>query len=90
MWLKIGILALLVALLFSLGSGLVFLLIDRGRTRRTVHSLGVRLAFAAALLALLAYGLWSGQLSSRAPWDSQDVDEQKQADPHHIDKVPVP
>ncbi len=81
-WIKIGILVLLLALLISLGSGLVFLFIDRGRTRRTLYSLGTRLVLAAALMILLAYGLWSGQLGSRAPWDlqravSQDVDEQE-------------
>jgi len=68
-WIKICILALLIALLISLGSGLVFLFIDRGRTRRTLRSLGLRLALAVALMILVFYGLWSGQLGSRAPWD---------------------
>jgi len=68
-WIKIGILALLLALLISLGSGLVFLFIDRGRTRRTLHSLGLRLVLAVALMLLVIYGIWSGQLGSRVPWD---------------------
>ncbi len=42
-----AIVILLLALLASLLSGLVFLLRDRGSTRRTVNSLGVRLVLAA-------------------------------------------
>ena len=69
MWLKAAIIVLLIALLISLGSGLVFLLKDMGHTRRTVNSLGVRLALAVMLMILLAYGIYSGQLGSGAPWE---------------------
>lgn len=37
MWIKPAIVALLVLLLISLGSGFVFLMKDQGRTRRTLH-----------------------------------------------------
>ncbi len=76
MWLKIAIIALLIALLVSLSSGLVFLLKDMGHSRRTVNSLGVRLVLAALLMILLAYGIFSGQLGSKAPWEQPLPKEQ--------------
>lgn len=69
MWIKVAILILLLALLISLGSGLFFLIKDRGNSRRTLNSLGVRISVAVALLALIAYGLSTGQIGNRAPWD---------------------
>lgn len=70
MWLKVAIVVCLALLLLSLASGLVFLLKDKGATRRTLHSLGLRLALAAILMALLFYGIYSGQLRPQAPWDA--------------------
>ena len=70
MWIKPVIVILFILLLISLGSGLVFLVKDQGRTRRTLHSLGIRVTLAAALVALIAYGFYSGQLRSKAPWDA--------------------
>ena len=40
----------------SLGSGLYFLVHDRGKTARTVVSLSIRVALAVLLLVLLAVG----------------------------------
>ena len=54
--LDILILLVLFGIIVSLGSGLIFLVQDRGKTQRTVISLSVRVALAALLLALLAYG----------------------------------
>ena len=50
------ILAVMLAILVSLGSGLFFLVRDRGKTQRTVIALSVRVAFSILLLALLAWG----------------------------------
>ncbi len=50
------ILAVMFGIIVSLGSGLFFLVRDRGETQRTVISLSVRVALAALLLALLAFG----------------------------------
>ncbi|MDX9873971.1 MAG: DUF2909 domain-containing protein [Spongiibacteraceae bacterium] len=70
MWIKIVIVVLFFALLFSLGSGLIFLFKDQGTTRRTWHSLSVRLVLAVLLMGFLIYGVVSGQLGSKAPWDA--------------------
>lgn len=69
--LKPLIIILLLALVVSLISGLVFFVKDKGTTRRTFHSLGVRLGLSAALIILLLYGVYTGQLGSNAPWDKQ-------------------
>ena len=50
------ILLVMLGILVSLGSGLYFLVQDRGKTRRTVISLSIRVALAILLLALLAWG----------------------------------
>lgn len=70
--LKTVIVLLMLALLASLGSGFYFLMKDQGdkNKRRTLHSLGVRLALAAGLVALVVYGIATGQLGHRSPWDS--------------------
>ena len=70
--LKAAIVLLLLALVASLGSGFYFLMIDQGDKdkRRTFHSLGVRLALAASLMAIIIYGVATGQLGHRNPWDA--------------------
>ena len=71
MLLKTIIVLLLIGLLISLGSGLVFLFKDVGTTKRTLHSLGVRITLATLLMATTVYGFMSGQLKIGAPWDSR-------------------
>jgi hypothetical protein len=82
--LKAAIVILMLALVASLGSGFYFLMVDQGdkTKRRTFHSLGVRLSLAVGLAALIVYGVASGQLGHRNPWDagprpqaSQDASE---------------
>ena len=53
------IIAVMLAILISLGSGLFFLVRDRGKTQRTVITLSVRVALSILLLALLAWGFAS-------------------------------
>ena len=79
MWIKPAIVILLILLLISLGSGFVFLMRDQGRSRRTLHSLGLRVSLAAALLAVIVWGFYTGQLRSKAPWDA--ALQAKQAQP---------
>lgn len=70
MWLKFAIVAVFLALLISLASGLFFLVKDQGKTKRTLYSLGVRVVLAATLMCLIGYGLMTGQLKSKAPWSA--------------------
>lgn len=70
MTIKTLIALLLIGLLLSLFSGLIFLLRDQGSSKRTVWSLGIRLIFAVALMGVVIYGLYTKQLGSNAPWES--------------------
>lgn len=63
MLLKVLIIALLVAVMVSLFSGLVFLIRDGGNRRRVVNSLAVRVGLSIALLVVLLLALWQGGLS---------------------------
>jgi hypothetical protein len=73
--LKIIIFILLIGVVVSLFSGLFFLFKDAEKTdsRRTLHALGVRVTLAAALLATMFYGFYTGQLrmGTNAPWHSE-------------------
>ena len=57
--LNILIIVVMLGIIISLGSGLYFLVHDRGKTERTVISLSIRVALATALLVLLAIGFMS-------------------------------
>ena len=69
--LKIVIVILLLALIVSLGSGFYYLMADQGdkTKRRLLHSLGVRLGLTATLIAVVIYGVATGQLGHKNPWD---------------------
>jgi hypothetical protein len=75
MLLKFLIVVLLLGLLVSLGSGFYFLMMDQGdaNKRRLFHSLGVRVTLATTLMLLIIYGVSSGKLRSRAPWEQSPV-----------------
>jgi hypothetical protein len=73
MWIKVIIVLLFIALVVSLFSGYVFLLKDKGSSYRTWNSLSVRLILAALLMGFLIYGVYTGQLGSKAPWDARLV-----------------
>lgn len=66
--LKAAIVVLLLATVASLFSGLFFLVRDEGRGSRVVNALTVRVILAALTLALVAWGFYSGQLASSAPF----------------------
>jgi uncharacterized membrane protein len=80
--LKTLIIIFMMALVASLASGLYFLMVDQGDTqkRRLVTSLGVRLALASGLIAVIIYGVASGQLGHRNPWDAGTIESQEQRD----------
>jgi len=70
--LKALIVFLLIGVVVSLFSGLVFLFRDSDRhdSRRTLYALGVRITFAGALLLTVFYGFYTGELriGTHAPW----------------------
>ncbi len=54
------IVGVLLLILWNLGAGLYYLLIDRGQTTRTVRSLTWRIGLSVTLFALVVLGIWSG------------------------------
>ncbi|MEZ7818852.1 MAG: DUF2909 domain-containing protein [Pseudomonadales bacterium] len=70
--LKIIIVVLLVCVIVSLGSGLVFLFKDTDKpdSRRLFYALGVRVTFATLLVLTIGYGFYTGELRMglNAPW----------------------
>lgn len=57
---KIVVIALLLMILASLGSGLFFLINDRGKNRRTVKALTFRIGLSVALFLLLMLAYAAG------------------------------
>jgi cytochrome bd-type quinol oxidase subunit 2 len=53
MIIKYLVVAILVAIVISLGSGLYFLLTDKGESKRMVNSLTVRIGLSVALFVML-------------------------------------
>lgn len=66
--LKAAIILLLLATLASLFSGLFFLVKDEGRSSRLVNALTVRVTLTAITVGLIAWGLYSGQLTPHVTW----------------------
>ena len=59
---KYFILFLIVAMLLSLFRGGFFLIKDKGKTKRTAYSLGIRVSIAVVLFSTILYGLITGQI----------------------------
>lgn len=54
------VIAFLIVIVWNLGAGLYYLMIDRGQTKRTVNALTRRIVLSVALILLVAVGIYSG------------------------------
>ena len=54
------IVAFLAVILWNLGAGLYYMLVDKGTTKRTVNALTRRIAVSVALIVLVVIGIYSG------------------------------
>jgi len=54
------IVAFLVLILWNLGAGLYYMLVDKGQTKRTVNALTRRIALSVALILLVMLSIWMG------------------------------
>ena len=65
------IIAFLVLILWNLGAGLYYMLVDKGTTKRTVNALTKRIALSVALILLVALAIYMGWITphgiGRAP-----------------------
>jgi glycopeptide antibiotics resistance protein len=67
--LRVLIVVLLVGILISLVTGFVFFYKDKGRSKRVMYALGVRVTLAIILMICVFYGSSSGELTMQAPWN---------------------
>ena len=67
MWLKVIIVLLLAAIIVSLFSG-AFFLRNVNAGGRLLNALTLRISLTVIVVALIVWGLWSGQLQWGAPW----------------------
>jgi len=63
MWIKAIIILTLIAIIISLGSGIVFLVKDNGRSTRTVKALTIRIGLSLLLFFALLIGFATGVIS---------------------------
>ena len=57
---KLVIIAVLVVILWNLGAGLYYMIVDKGTTNRTVRALSWRIGLSVGLILLVALGIWTG------------------------------
>ena len=57
---KLLIIAVLVVIVWNLGAGLYYMVVDKGTTSRTVNSLTKRIALSVALILLVIAGIGLG------------------------------
>ncbi len=57
------IVAFLVVILWNLGAGLYYMLVDKGQTKRTVNALTKRIALSVALILLVILAIWMGWIT---------------------------
>ncbi|MDQ3038260.1 MAG: twin transmembrane helix small protein [Pseudomonadota bacterium] len=57
------IVAVLILILWNLGAGLYYMLVDKGQTKRTVNSLTRRIALSMALFLFVALAIYMGWIT---------------------------
>jgi succinate dehydrogenase/fumarate reductase cytochrome b subunit len=57
---KLLIIAFIIVILWNLGAGLYYMMVDKGKTDRTVKSLTWRIGLSLLLIALVIAGIFSG------------------------------
>lgn len=89
--LKIVIVILFILMVISLFGGLNALVKNRGRGEKQNYLLGIRAALGLSLMAVLLYGIFSGKLGSKAPWDARkNPNYDGPAFQQPVDKKPQP
>jgi succinate dehydrogenase/fumarate reductase cytochrome b subunit len=57
---KFVIIGFLVVILYNLGAGLYYMMVDKGENDRMVRSLTWRIGLSIALIAVIGIGIWTG------------------------------
>jgi len=59
---KLLIIAFLIVIVWNLGAGLYYMMVDKGATNRAVRSLSWRIGISVALILLVALGIFTGAI----------------------------
>lgn len=57
---KLLIIAFLIVILWNLGAGLYYMMVDKGTSNRTVRSLSWRIGLSVLLIGLIVLGIFTG------------------------------
>lgn len=57
---KLVIVAFVILIIYNLGAGLYYMLVDKGTTKRTVNALTWRVGLSVTLILLVAIGILTG------------------------------
>lgn len=57
---KLLIIGVLIVILYNLGAGLYYMMIDKGKSNRTVKSLSWRIGLSVGLILLVILGIYTG------------------------------
>lgn len=57
---KLVIIGFLVWILYNLGAGLYYMMMDKGESDRMVRSLTWRISLSVALIVIIGLGIWTG------------------------------
>jgi succinate dehydrogenase/fumarate reductase cytochrome b subunit len=60
---KLLIVGFLIVILYNLGAGLYYMLVDKGTTNRTVKALTRRITLSVALILLVMFAIWMGWIT---------------------------
>ncbi|HEX6832639.1 MAG TPA: twin transmembrane helix small protein [Rudaea sp.] len=60
---KLLIVGALLLILYNLGAGLFYMMVDRGTTARTVNALTRRIALSVALIVAVMFATWMGWIT---------------------------
>lgn len=60
---KFLIVGFLIVILYNLGAGLYYMMVDKGTTNRTVKALTRRIALSVTLILLVMFAIWMGWIT---------------------------
>lgn len=85
MLIKIFVVLILLAILGSLASGLIYLVKDNGRSERTVKALTVRIGLSVFLFLMLMLGIFAGVIKPHGIYPNAPGAQQQAAPPANTD-----
>jgi len=86
---KLTILINFLLLVISLFSSLFIVYKEKGTGDKSFYSLVIRVGLAILLLLQIGFGLATGQIGSRAPWDQFDAPNAPPVKPPRESKAPI-